>query len=71
MSSTKGAHSSAEAADHGKPTKIETLKAQSGHLKEPLATELENDSLHFTDPAVQILKYHGSYQQDNRDHRQK
>ena len=71
MSSTKGALSSAEAADHGKPTKIETLKAQSGHLKEPLATELENDSLHFTDPAVQILKYHGSYQQDNRDHRQK
>ena len=71
MSSTKGATSSQEAADHGKPTKIETLKASSGHLKEPLATELANDSLHFSEPAVQILKYHGSYQQDNRDNRQK
>ncbi len=53
------------------PTKFELLKAASGHLKEPLATELENDKPFFTDGAVQILKFHGSYQQDNRDNRQK
>jgi len=53
------------------PSKFEQLKARSDHLKEPLATELENDKPFFTDGAVQILKFHGSYQQDNRDHRQK
>ena len=53
------------------PTKFEALKAASGHLKEPLLSELDTESRHFTDSAVQILKFHGSYQQDNRDNRQK
>ncbi|MFZ0407216.1 MAG: sulfite reductase, ferredoxin dependent [Cyanobium sp.] len=53
------------------PTKFEALKAASGHLKEPLLSELDNESLHFSDSAVQILKFHGSYQQDNRDNRRK
>ena len=53
------------------PTKFEALKAASGHLKEPLLSELGNESLHFTESAVQILKFHGSYQQDNRDNRRK
>ena len=53
------------------PSKFERLKAASDYLKEPLATELENDKPFFTDGAVQILKVHGSYQQDNRDNRQK
>jgi len=52
-------------------SKFELLKAGSGHLREPLATELENELPFFTEQAVQILKFHGSYQQDNRDHRQK
>ena len=52
-------------------SKFEALKLSSGHLREPLASELENDSLSFTDAAVQILKFHGSYQQDNRDNRRK
>jgi sulfite reductase (ferredoxin) len=51
------------------PSKFEQLKAGSGHLKEPLLTELGNDALNFTDSAVQILKFHGSYQQDNRENR--
>jgi sulfite reductase (ferredoxin) len=53
------------------PTKQEALKANSGHLHEPLAAELGNDELSFSDPAVQILKFHGSYQQDDRDNRRK
>ena len=53
------------------PSRFEALKQGSGHLHDPLAAELENDSLHFSDSAVQILKFHGSYQQDNRDHRRK
>ena len=62
-------------APEGKKTaersKFEQLKADSGYLREPLATELENDLPYFTDDAVQILKFHGSYQQDNRDNRRK
>jgi len=52
-------------------SKLEALKQGSGHLREPLASELENDLPSFSDSAVQILKFHGSYQQDNRDHRRK
>jgi sulfite reductase (ferredoxin) len=52
-------------------SKFEQLKVSSGHLKEPLLTELGNDSANFTDGAVQILKFHGSYQQDNRENRRK
>ncbi|AFY27692.1 sulfite reductase, ferredoxin dependent [Cyanobium gracile] len=53
------------------PTKQEALKAGSGHLHDPLAAELGNELPSFTDPAVQILKFHGSYQQDDRDKRRK
>jgi sulfite reductase (ferredoxin) len=53
------------------PTKFEQLKAASGHLREPLLTELGNALPNFSENAVQILKFHGSYQQDNRDNRQK
>ncbi len=55
----------------GKLTKVENLKQQSNYLREPLATELQQDTTHFSDDAVQVLKYHGSYQQDNRDNRAK
>ncbi len=53
------------------PTKFEQLKASSQHLREPLLSELANDLPYFSEGAVQILKFHGSYQQDNRDNRQK
>lgn len=49
--------------------KAEELKLASDHLREPLASELENDESCFSNGAVQILKFHGSYQQTNRDHR--
>ena len=52
-------------------TKFEQLKADSDYLKDPLAAELQNDLSHFSDGAVQLLKFHGSYQQDNRENRQK
>ena len=52
-------------------TKFEQLKADSGYLHDPLAEELANDANHFSEGAVQLLKFHGSYQQDNRENRQK
>ena len=54
-----------------KVSKIEQLKERSNFLREPLLTELQQDTTHFTEDAIQILKYHGSYQQDNRDNRVK
>ena len=55
----------------GKVSKIEAIKENSNFLREPLATELLEETTHFTENAVQILKFHGSYQQDNRDNRVK
>jgi len=52
-------------------SKFEQLKADSGYLHDPLAEELANDANHFSEGAVQLLKFHGSYQQDNRENRQK
>jgi len=54
-----------------KRSKIETLKEQSQHLREPIATELLEPTNRFSEEGVQILKFHGSYQQDNRDNRVK
>jgi sulfite reductase (ferredoxin) len=52
-----------------KPSKVEGLKEHSNFLREPIASELSLDTTHFTEDATQILKFHGSYQQDNRDNR--
>jgi len=52
-------------------SKFEQLKADSDYLRDPLAEELQNDLPNFSDGAVQLLKFHGSYQQDNRENRQK
>ena len=50
-------------------SKFEEFKKGSQFLKEPLASELKNESDHFTNDAVQLLKFHGSYQQDDRENR--
>ncbi len=54
-----------------KPSKVEGLKERSHHLREAVASELRLDTNSFTEDATQILKFHGSYQQDNRDNRVK
>ncbi|MBD2775100.1 sulfite reductase, ferredoxin dependent [Iningainema tapete] len=58
-------------ASNRKPSKVEGLKERSNFLREPVATEILQDTTHFSEDAVQILKFHGSYQQDNRDNRVK
>ncbi|KGG19578.1 Ferredoxin--sulfite reductase [Prochlorococcus marinus str. PAC1] len=58
-------------ANNSPRAKFEQFKADSNYLKEPLQSELSNDSDHFTNDAVQLLKFHGSYQQDDREHRKK
>ncbi|MFH7029035.1 MAG: sulfite reductase, ferredoxin dependent [Heteroscytonema crispum UTEX LB 1556] len=54
-----------------KPSKVEGLKENSNFLREPVATQILEDTTHFSEDAIQILKFHGSYQQDNRDNRVK
>jgi sulfite reductase (ferredoxin) len=52
-----------------KVSKLEGIKERSNFLREPVATEILQDTTHFSEEAIQILKFHGSYQQDNRDNR--
>ena len=62
---------STESSPTKKTSKLEGIKERSHFLREPVATEILEDTTHFSQDSVQILKFHGSYQQDNRDNRVK
>jgi len=64
-------NSAASFVTNRKPSKVEGIKENSNFLREPVATEILQDTTHFSEDAIQILKFHGSYQQDNRDNRVK
>ena len=53
-----------------KKSRIEVIKENSDYLRAPLAKEVGNDSSHFGKKAIQVLKFHGTYQQDDRDLRE-
>lgn len=48
-------------------SKVEQIKLTSRHLRGPVDHELHDGNDHFSDEGYQILKFHGIYQQDNRD----
>src|SRR5438445_901620 len=48
---------------------VEQIKQASRGLRGSLAPELAADTSHFEDEAAQLLKFHGVYQQDDRDAR--
>ncbi len=52
-----------------KRSQVEKLKEESQYLRHPLAEEVKNEQAAFSETAAQILKFHGSYQQDDRDAR--
>jgi sulfite reductase (ferredoxin) len=56
-----------KAAD--KLNKVEITKANSDFLRGDLAEDLAGDSSGFDEQGVQLLKFHGLYQQQNRDER--
>lgn len=56
-------------ADSNTPSPAETTKAQSRQLRGTIAEELQQDSDHFEKDASLLLKFHGTYQQDDRDAR--
>src|SRR2546429_2646100 len=48
---------------------VEQIKQASRGLRGSLAPELAAGTSHFEDEAAQLLKFHGVYQQDDRDAR--
>jgi sulfite reductase (ferredoxin) len=46
---------------------VEIVKEESRALRVPLLDEFATPTTHITDAGYQILKFHGSYQQDDRD----
>jgi sulfite reductase (ferredoxin) len=50
-----------------KVSKVEVLKQKSDFLRGPINTELNDGNPFFSQDGIQILKFHGSYQQKERD----
>jgi sulfite reductase (ferredoxin) len=59
----------ASGADAPKRSPTEGIKERSRWLRGTLADELAQDTDHFSEEAKQLLKFHGSYQQEDRDAR--
>ncbi|KAI7991010.1 hypothetical protein LOK49_LG12G00733 [Camellia lanceoleosa] len=52
-----------------KRSKVEIFKEQSNFIRYPLNEELLTDTPNINEAATQMIKFHGSYQQTNRDER--
>jgi sulfite reductase (ferredoxin) len=50
-------------------SKVEHAKRQGRHLRGTIAETLASEATHFEHDDVQLLKFHGTYQQDARDQR--
>src|SRR2546430_14933639 len=53
----------------GVGSKVEQIKFESNYLRGQLAEELTEDTTHFPEQQVQLLKFSGIYQQEDRDAR--
>jgi sulfite reductase (ferredoxin) len=54
----------------GVGSKVEQIKIQSNFLRGKIVEELNQETSHFTEEQVQLIKFHGMYQQEDRDARQ-
>ncbi|KAL1552956.1 transcriptional regulatory protein [Salvia divinorum] len=52
-----------------KRSKVEIIKEHSNFIRYPLNEELLTDAPNINESAIQLIKFHGSYQQYNRDER--
>ena len=52
-----------------KPSPVEGIKDTSNWLKGSILEELAQDTDHFTEQTKQLIKFHGTYQQEDRDAR--
>ena len=58
-------------AEKKKSSPVESIKLESNYLRGEIAEELTNTDPSFGKASVQLLKHHGTYQQDDRDARGK
>ncbi|KAK9919120.1 hypothetical protein WJX75_009543 [Coccomyxa subellipsoidea] len=56
-------------AKKAKRSKVEILKEKSDYLRHPLMEQLVTEESNINEEAGQLMKFHGSYQQDDRDKR--
>src|ERR1043165_6099265 len=56
-------------ADPAKPSPVEVFKIQSDYLRGDIGQELRDGNDFFGKGSIQLLKHHGTYQQDDRDAR--
>ena len=56
-------------SDHKALSPVEKVKELSRGLRGDLAAELAADTTHFSSADAQLLKFHGTYQQEDRDQR--
>ncbi|MEX2186298.1 MAG: NADPH-dependent assimilatory sulfite reductase hemoprotein subunit [Pirellulales bacterium] len=54
-----------------KPSAVETAKLASNYLRGPIADELVDQNDFFGKASINLLKHHGTYQQDDRENRVK
>src|SRR2546421_6051114 len=54
----------------GEGSKVEHIKIESHNLRGQIVEELNQDSSRFSEDQVQLIKFHGMYQQEDRDLRQ-
>lgn len=54
----------------GEGSKVEHIKAESNYLRGHLVEELQTASPRFSEDHIQLIKFHGIYQQEDRDARQ-
>jgi sulfite reductase (ferredoxin) len=54
-------------ADEKNVSKVEQIKEASNNLRGTIAEALQDGTSHFSEENFQVLKFHGVYQQDNRD----
>jgi sulfite reductase (ferredoxin) len=62
---------SAPEAPQAKPSPVEVAKLASNYLAGDIPTELVDGNPGFGKAAIQLLKHHGTYQQDDRETRKK
>jgi sulfite reductase (ferredoxin) len=56
-------------SSEAKPSPVEGIKERSHYLRGNLAEEMASDADHLGEEAKNLLKFHGSYQQEDRDAR--
>jgi sulfite reductase (ferredoxin) len=54
----------------GNGSKVERIKITSDYLHGQIQEELEQDTNRFSEDQIQLIKFHGMYQQEDRDARQ-